>query len=242
MGMAAVLSSSVAAPRPLLVDRDEDTRRMYAQFLKASNCDIDEAGDGRQALAKALARQPDVLITETRLPGMNGFELCSLLRSDPSTKFVPIVFVTGDAFDHAIKQAQDAGADAVLVKPCLPQTLFLEVRRLLQQSPELRERARIARVKVVAKTRRPNDSLDRPTTDRRRPTLSRAHVRQQTTTPPLTPPLLFCPACDKPLTYLRSHIGGVNAQASEQWDYYDCPAGCGSFQYRQRTRKLRRDN
>jgi hypothetical protein len=42
------------------------------------------------------------------------------------------------------------------------------------------------------------------------------------------------------LTYERSHIGGVSERNSEQWDYYECPSGCGTFQYRQRTRKLRR--
>jgi hypothetical protein len=41
------------------------------------------------------------------------------------------------------------------------------------------------------------------------------------------------------LQYLRSHVGGVSALNSEQWDYYECAAGCGTFQYRQRTRKLR---
>jgi hypothetical protein len=65
-------------------------------------------------------------------------------------------------------------------------------------------------------------------------------VRVETDAPPAAPPSLVCPACDKPLVYARSHVGGVNARSSEQWDYFDCPSGCGTFQYRQRTRKLRR--
>jgi hypothetical protein len=70
--------------------------------------------------------------------------------------------------------------------------------------------------------------------------LSRTHHRHDTTAPPLTPPVLVCPSCDQPLMYQRSHVGGVSARHQEQWDYYECVAGCGSFQYRQRTRRLRR--
>jgi two-component system chemotaxis response regulator CheY len=54
------------------------------------------------------------------------------------------------------------------------------------------------------------------------------------------PPELLCPSCDRALTYEHSHIGGVSNRHPEQWDYYVCSASCGTFQYRQRTRKLRR--
>ena len=71
---------------------------MYAEFLKQAACEIDEAEDGREALAKALTHHPDVIVTETRLPGMNGLELCRILRDDANTRDIPIVVVTGDAF------------------------------------------------------------------------------------------------------------------------------------------------
>ncbi|HZT76170.1 MAG TPA: response regulator [Vicinamibacterales bacterium] len=64
-----------------MIDRDADTRQMYSEFLR-TRCDVEEAADGREALAKALMRHPDVIVTETRLPGINGFELCRLLRHD----------------------------------------------------------------------------------------------------------------------------------------------------------------
>ena len=74
----------------------------------------------------------------------------------------------------------------------------------------------------------------------RRQMLSSAHTRHETTTPPIKPPSLVCPSCDQPLRYLRSHIGGVSARQPEQWDYFECTGGCGEFQYRERTRKLRK--
>src|SRR6476619_2091162 len=98
MGAASLLA---AKPQPipltLLVDRDSDTRRMYAEYLtQASACVIDEAEDGREALAKAISSRPDILITETRLPGISGYDLCSLLRADETTRDIPIVFITGE--------------------------------------------------------------------------------------------------------------------------------------------------
>jgi hypothetical protein len=56
----------------------------------------------------------------------------------------------------------------------------------------------------------------------------------------LTPPELVCPDCDAPLAYLRSHLGGVSSKHPEQWDYYECPNQCGTFQHRTRTRKVRK--
>ncbi len=70
--------------------------------------------------------------------------------------------------------------------------------------------------------------------------LSRAYDRHDTTEPPVAPPALVCPSCDQPLRYVKSHIGGVSVRHQEQWDYFECEGGCGTFQYRQRTRKLRR--
>jgi hypothetical protein len=66
----------------------------------------------------------------------------------------------------------------------------------------------------------------------------RAFQRFKTTTPPLEPPELVCPACDHKLQYQGSHLGGVSDRHPEQWDEFRC-AACGPFEYRQRTRKLR---
>ena len=236
MAAPAPAPAGLTAPLTLLVDRDVDTRRMYAEFLKLSACSIEEAEDGREALAKALTACPDVIVTETRLPGMDGYELCRLLRADPATHDIPIVFVTSAALEGEVRRAALVGADAVLFKPCLPETLYSEMIRLLRDPADLREHARAARVNSDG----PEQRLATSRAHTRRMTLSRAHVRQQTAAPPSPPPSLMCPSCDHTLSYTNSHIGGVNARTAEQWDYYECPRGCGIFQYRQRTRKLRR--
>ncbi|OLC82344.1 MAG: hypothetical protein AUH72_06995 [Acidobacteria bacterium 13_1_40CM_4_65_8] len=179
-------------------------------------------------------------MTETRLPGIDGFELCTLLRRDDATRTIPIVVVTGDAFETDVRRAQEAGADAVLIKPCLPEMLLKEIHRVLDLSAALRERARVTREKLHTQLARSETLLQRTRENIRRTMLIRAHDRRDTTAPPLAPPALVCPACDQALRYQRSHIGGVSERHSEQWDYYECSTACGTYQYRQRTRKLRK--
>ena len=212
---------------------------MYAEYLKLSSCIIEEADDGRAALAKAISGRPDIIVTETHLPGMSGFDLCSLLRQDAATRAIPIVVVTSDVVEADVRRVWQAGADAVLAKPCHPEALLAEIRSLLQQSASLRERAGAIREKVRGQLAK-SDRLIEHSRAVRRQNLSSLHSRHETTTPPITPPVLECPLCDQPLRYLRSHIGGVNARHPEQWDYFECTDGCGEFQYRERTRKLRK--
>src|SRR5262245_48412161 len=146
MRLSLPLPSSAGHPiLALLVDRDPDTRRLYAEHLSLASFDIDEASDGREALAKAIARKPQIVVTETRLPGISGFDLCTLLRRDPSTSNAGIVFVTGDGFPSDVQRAVGAGADAFLVKPCLPDRLLNEINVVLQRILELQSRNHLLR-------------------------------------------------------------------------------------------------
>jgi two-component system cell cycle response regulator DivK len=223
----------------LVVDRDGDTRQMYAEVLRLGSWTVEEASDGREALAKAIARRPDVVITETRLPGINGYDLCGLLRRDAVTREIPIIVVTADAYPADMQHAQDAGADTVLSKPCLPEQLAREVARLIEKSRVLRSRQALVHERLASEVMRAKTLLSKAR-ETKRQVLSRTHQRHDTTTPPITPPILVCPQCDQALAYKRSHVGGVSARHTEQWDYFECPTGCGSFQYRERTRKLRK--
>ena len=166
----------------LIVDRDDDTRAMYAEYLRFAHYAIEEAADGREGLAKAIARQPNIIVTETRLPGIDGFALCRLLREDVLTRTIPILVVTGDGYAADTQRARDAGATQVLVKPCLPEVLLQEIHRLLETSVALRERSEAARSKADEEVARSLQTFDR--INRARRTLARSHDRRQTMTPP----------------------------------------------------------
>ena len=164
----------------------------------------------------------------TRLPGISGFDLCRLLRQDEATKPIPIVVVTGDAYTRDLKMALNAGATSVLLKPCVPEAVLTEAVRLL-------EAVREAGTPPAGTPPADTEPREGP-----RRGLSRSHLRGETAAPPALPPGLICPQCDCPLDYKSSQVGGVSARNAEQWDYFVCEHGCGTFQYRQRTRKLRK--
>lgn len=223
----------------LLADRDADTRMMYGEYLRVAGYEVDEAEDGREALAKAIAYLPSVIVTEIQLPGMSGIDLCKLLRSDPITRPIPIVVVTADAFAQGIASAETAGADVVLVKPCLPERLASEIDRVLAQSHALRARGEAARQTFSAQQAASRSLIARSQRPGGRVRMSHIHQRCDTKSPPIAPPTLVCPTCDRALRYVKSHIGGVSDRNHEQWDYFECPQGCGTFQHRPRTRRIR---
>jgi CheY-like chemotaxis protein len=129
-------------PTALLVDHDADSRRMYAEYLEFAAWHTEQADDGHEAFVKALRRPHDVIVMATRLPFINGYDLCRMLKSHGMTAMTPIVFVTGDGFQSDIERARTAGADLVLIKPCLPDTLLLELHRRCLQRPAVRHSTR----------------------------------------------------------------------------------------------------
>jgi CheY-like chemotaxis protein len=220
----------------LIADPDADTRALYRDVFARVGCDVVEAADGRDALAKALPSPPSLVITELTLPFVNGYALCDILRHDPLTASVPIVVVTAP---DCAERAEGIDVDALLLKPTAPASLISEARRLLAAPRELRAASGVPR---GAATSHPRQSADLPSTStiHGRISHSKAHRRFTTESPPQTPPALSCPSCDRALTYEHSHVGGVSDRHPEQWDYYVCRGGCGVFQYRQRTRRVRR--
>jgi CheY-like chemotaxis protein len=216
----------------LIVDPDTDSRALYRQSFALAGCDVVEASDGREALAKVFTRVPTLIITEMRLPFVDGCALCEILRRDSVTVDVPILVVTADVRATELSRVRQLGADGVLVKPTTPEDVLTAARRLMAETGEMRQRAKAMRANAVTQ---------RQQAERQRVRLSKSFSRFATTVPPVSPPILVCPSCDRALTYEQSYVGGVSMRHPEQWDHYTCPSGaCGVFQYRHRTRKLRR--
>ena len=227
------------APRPsiLIVDADADTRALYRAIFPSHLYNVEESDDGAIALGRAIARRPDLVITETHLSRIDGFSLCRMLRADPLTRSVPIVVVTSAASQGDGARALQAGASQVLVKPCDPADVASAARHALERSGSGRE-ASIHEGAARAAEGRASDRAGAGRADQARGR-SRGFQRHVTTTPAAAPPALRCPRCDEGLAYQQSHIGGVNAESVEQWDYFQCRQ-CGIYQYRHRTRKLKR--
>jgi two-component system, cell cycle response regulator DivK len=120
-------------PLVLVVDDYQDAREMYAEYLSFSGFRVVEAGTGTEAVEKALALRPDVILMDLSLPGMDGWAATRQLKSDERTRRIPVVALTGHALAGASEGARLAGCDAFVTKPCLPDELVVEVRRMLRR-------------------------------------------------------------------------------------------------------------
>ena len=118
-------------PLILVVDDYQDAREMYAEYLQYSGFRVAEAKNGNEAVAQARSLKPDLILMDLSLPGMDGWEATRVLKADDETRHIPIVALTGHALAGASEGARKAGCDSFVTKPCLPDDLVVEVRRML---------------------------------------------------------------------------------------------------------------
>lgn len=102
----------------LIVDDSKVIRKVARRILESLDFDIDEAGDGREALERVTAMSPDVILLDWNMPVMSGMEFLRALRSDRSLAAQPkVVFCTTENDMAHIRAALDAGADEYIMKP-----------------------------------------------------------------------------------------------------------------------------
>jgi len=118
-------------PLVLVVEDYQDAREMYTAYLQFSGFDVAEAGNGIEAIEKTQELLPDIVLMDLALPRMDGWEATRRLKSDERTRHIPIVALTGHALAGHAEGARAAGCDAFVTKPCLPDALVAEIRRLL---------------------------------------------------------------------------------------------------------------
>ena len=129
-------------PRVLLVDDYPDAREMYSEYLEFSGFDVVEAGNGMEALQRAVDTTPDIILMDLSLPVMDGWEATRRLKADQRTKAIPVVALTGHALAGISEGAKQAGCDAFVTKPCLPEDLVREIRKILDRPSSSNEKAR----------------------------------------------------------------------------------------------------
>jgi CheY-like chemotaxis protein len=119
--------------RVLLVDDYPDAREMYSEYLQYSGYDVIEAANGVEALQRAVEDHPDIILMDLSLPVMDGWEATRRLKADKRTAAIPVVALTGHALEGISDGAKRAGCDAFVTKPCLPEDLVTEIRRVLDE-------------------------------------------------------------------------------------------------------------
>lgn len=121
------------ARRLLVVDDEAKLLKAVASTLRAEDYQVATARGGADALVSVSQTIPDLIISDIRMPGMDGFQLARTLRSNPRTKFIPIIFLTAkDERDDRIAGFR-TGADAYLTKPFDPEELLAVVANIISR-------------------------------------------------------------------------------------------------------------
>jgi two-component system cell cycle response regulator DivK len=142
------LSSNIPSAVVLLVQPERDDRDMYAEFLRHAGMTPIVVSNAVPALT--VAPDADVIVTGLLLPGsMDGIEFIVRLRSDRCTSGLPIIVLTSSAWDTERDRAHRAGCDVFLSKPCLPDHLVREIRRLLARSAAWTRRRQPAKANLA---------------------------------------------------------------------------------------------
>ncbi|MEQ1727328.1 MAG: response regulator [Vicinamibacterales bacterium] len=139
-----------ARPRVLLVDDYPDAREMYSEYLQFSGFDVVEAANGMEALRRAADDSPDIILMDLSLPVMDGWEATRRLKADVRTAQIPVVALTGHAIAGISEGARQAGCDAFVTKPCLPEDLVREIRRVLGELTAARVRRKATPAKALS--------------------------------------------------------------------------------------------
>ena len=126
------MNKKAVRPRVLLVDDYPDAREMYSEYLEFCGFEVVEAENGMEALQRAIDENPDIILMDLSLPVMDGWEATRRLKANARTKDIPVVALTGHALAGHSKGAREAGCDSFLAKPCLPDQLVAEIKRMLQ--------------------------------------------------------------------------------------------------------------
>ena len=118
-------------PLILIVEDHSELRQLYVQELILSGFDVIEAANGADAIARTAERFPDVVLMDLSLPVLDGWEATRRLKIDSRTAHIPIVALTAHDGSGELQRATRAGCDWFVPKPCPPQDLIEEVRRVL---------------------------------------------------------------------------------------------------------------
>jgi CheY-like chemotaxis protein len=123
-------SNAERTPSVLVVDDHDDTRQMSLMVLGSQGFKAVAAANGDTAFQCACDEQPDVIVTDLAMPDGDGWELIDKLSADPRTKDIPVVMLTACATEAVRRRAMEQRIAAFFFKPCAPDVLAAELRRL----------------------------------------------------------------------------------------------------------------
>ena len=119
----------------LVVEDDQDNREMVIKVLKHNGYGVIEAGDGEEAIEKAKAENPDLILLDLYIPKIDGYEVTRRLKGDRGLKHIPIIALTAHAMKGSREEALAAGCDGYIAKPINVRELPQQIEHFLRRNP-----------------------------------------------------------------------------------------------------------
>jgi two-component system phosphate regulon response regulator PhoB len=126
----------MAKEKILVIEDDEDIRELICYNLKREGYQTVAAAAGEEGLKAARSHLPDIIILDLMLPGIDGLEVCKILKNESKTKNIPIVMLTAKGDETDIVTGLEVGADDYIVKPFSPKVLIARIRALLRRKSD----------------------------------------------------------------------------------------------------------
>jgi two-component system alkaline phosphatase synthesis response regulator PhoP len=133
MSLASLNPQGVVALKILITDDDLDFRKVTRLSLLRKGYEVVEASSGREAIEMARKEQPTLILLDILMPGIDGYEICRQLKTNPDTSHIPVIVLTALGDLSARHKAQGAGADDYVAKTVTPQELSERIERLLRR-------------------------------------------------------------------------------------------------------------
>lgn len=126
------------APLVLIVDDSEDSRELHAFQLAEAGYRVETASSGQEALERVWLVNPAVVLMDLSMPNLDGWEATRRIKADPRSAGIVVIAVTGHATNLGIQEARDAGARAVVMKPCTAKEILALIETLVRPIDDVR--------------------------------------------------------------------------------------------------------
>ncbi len=119
----------------VVAEDEKDIRDLLVFILELAGHQVVAVSDGQQAVEAVRREGPDLVILDVRMPRMDGYDACRILKQDPETAHIPVIFLSARGQDSEVQTGLEAGAEKYIVKPFSPEELLSEIAPFVNAKP-----------------------------------------------------------------------------------------------------------
>ena len=126
----------------LIAEDERDIRDLVTFSLQFGGFQVVQASNGVEAVERAQAELPDLILMDVRMPKMTGYEACKALKAIPAMRDIPVVFLSAKGQETEIQTGLEVGAEEYILKPFAPDELAKQVKAVLERVAQRRAQAK----------------------------------------------------------------------------------------------------